>query len=280
MAREFGLSIDLEGFETQMERQREQARASWKGAEKVHVDPIYKELHASNRTEFLGYETLTGEGTVVALPKDGELVLDRTPFYAESGGQVGDQGSLYNAESGEKVAEVLSAYAPVKGLTVHRIKALVPIQIGDKLKAEVDRSARTPTMRNHTATHLLQASLRRVLGPHVKQAGSVVDPGRLRFDFAHYAPMTGVELQEVERLVNEEILSNIAVETEVMDIDKALTTGAMALFGEKYGDRVRVVTVADFSRELCGGTHVKRTGDIGICKIVSEGGISAGVRRI
>jgi alanyl-tRNA synthetase len=237
-------------------------------------------LHASKPTEFLGYETLTGEGTVVALPKDAELVMDRTPFYAESGGQVGDQGALYNAETGDKVAEVLSAYAPVKGLTVHKIKALGPIQVGDKLRGEVDRSARNPTMRNHTATHLLQAALRRVLGPHVKQAGSVVEPARLRFDFSHYAPLNSAELQEVERLVNEEILTNAAVQTEVMDIDKALTTGAMALFGEKYGDRVRVVTVPDFSRELCGGTHVKRTGDIGLCKIVSEGGISAGVRRI
>jgi alanyl-tRNA synthetase len=280
MAREFGLSIDLAGFETQMERQREQARASWKGAEKTHVDPIYKDLHASHPTEFLGYESLTGEGTVVAMPKDGELVLDRTPFYAESGGQVGDQGSLYDSVTGDKVADVLSAYAPVKGLTVHRIKLLAPIHPGDKLRAEVDRSARNPTMRNHTATHLLQAALRRVLGPHVKQAGSVVEPARLRFDFSHYAPLNSVELQEVERLVNEAILTNSPVETEVMDIDKALTTGAMALFGEKYGDRVRVVTVTDFSRELCGGTHVKRTGDIGLCKIVSEGGISAGVRRI
>jgi alanyl-tRNA synthetase len=135
-------------------------------------------------------------------------------------------------------------------------------------------------MRNHTATHLLQAALRRVLGPHVKQAGSVVDPARLRFDFSHYAPLDPHEIQEVERLVNEEIFTNAPVTTEVMDIDKALSTGAMALFGEKYGDKVRVVTVPDFSRELCGGTHVKRTGDIGICKIISEGGISAGVRRI
>jgi alanyl-tRNA synthetase len=279
MAREFGLAIDVEGFEKQMDRQRELARASWKGAEKLQIDPIYREIHASHPTEFLGYDTLTAEGTVVALPKDGELILDRTPFYAEAGGQVGDQGALYST-TGEKVADVLSAYAPVKGLTVHRIKAHSPIQPGDKLRAEVDKASRTPTMRNHTATHLLQAALRRVLGPHVKQAGSVVDPARLRFDFSHYAPLDPNEIQEVERLINEEIFTNAPVTTEVMDIDKALTTGAMALFGEKYGDKVRVVTVPDFSRELCGGTHVKRTGDIGICKIVSEGGISAGVRRI
>jgi alanyl-tRNA synthetase len=279
MAREFGLAIDVEGFEKQMDRQRELARASWKGAEKSQIDPIYREIHASHPTEFLGYDTLTAEGTVVALPKDGELILDRTPFYAEAGGQVGDQGALYST-TGEKVADVLSAYAPVKGLTVHRIKAHAPIQPGDKLRAEVDKASRTPTMRNHTATHLLQAALRRVLGPHVKQAGSVVDPARLRFDFSHYAPLDPHEIQEVERLVNEEIFTNAPVTTEVMDIDKALSTGAMALFGEKYGDKVRVVTVPDFSRELCGGTHVKRTGDIGICKIISEGGISAGVRRI
>ncbi len=280
MAREFGLAIDVEGFDKQMDRQREQARASWKGADKTQVDPVYKELHSAHATEFLGYDTLAAEGAVLALPKEDELVLDRTPFYAESGGQVGDRGALYSSSTGEKVADVLSAYAPVKGLTVHRIKKLADIQPDDKLKAEVDPTSRFPTMRNHTATHLLQAALRRVLGPHVKQAGSVVDPARLRFDFSHYAPLDPQEIQEVERLINEEILTNAPVQTEVMEIDKALSTGAMALFGEKYGDKVRVVTVPDFSRELCGGTHVKRTGDIGLCKIVSEGGISAGVRRI
>jgi alanyl-tRNA synthetase len=279
MARERGLVIDREGFDIAMQRQREQARASWKGAEKTQVDPIYKELYAAYPTQFLGYEELSAEATIVALPKEGELVLDRTPFYAESGGQVGDQGALYSP-AGDKLADVQSVYAPVKGLNVHRIVAYAPIHVGDKIKAQVFRETRLPTMRNHTATHLLQAALRRVLGPHVKQAGSVVEPARLRFDFAHYAPVHADELQEIEHLVNTEILLNIPVETDVMDIDKALNTGAMALFGEKYGDRVRVVSISDFSRELCGGTHVRRTGDIGILKVISEGGVSAGVRRV
>ncbi len=281
MAREHGFTIDLDGFETEMERQREQARASWKGAEKAQVDPIYKELLDQHKTEFLGYNTLSGEGTILAVPKPGEVILDRTPFYAESGGQVGDQGAFY-AENGEKVAEVLSAYAPVKGLTVHRVEMLVPLKPGDKVRAEVNPGTRRPTMRNHTATHLLHASLRNVLGKHVKQAGSVVEPSRLRFDFTHYAPVDTEELKEIERLINEHVLLNEPVKTDIMDIEGALATGAMALFGEKYGDKVRVVSVGDgeFSRELCGGTHVTRTGDIGLCKIVSEGGISAGVRRI
>ena len=279
MAREFGLSIDLEGFEEEMDRQRERARASWKGAEKTQVSPVYRELREKLHTEFTGYDTLESVATVAALPAEGEVVLDRTPFYAESGGQVGDRGSLYS-ESGEKVAEVITTYAPVKGLTVHKINASAPIQVGDRVVARVDASARYPTMRNHTATHLLHAALRRVLGTHVKQAGSVVEPGRLRFDFSHYAPIDQTEMEEIERLVNEQILENKQVTTDVLDIDKALATGAMALFGEKYGEKVRVVSVPDFSRELCGGTHVKRTGDIGLMKVVSEGGISAGVRRI
>ncbi len=281
MAREHGFTIDLDGFDTEMDRQRNLARASWKGAEKTQIDPIYKELQEKHPTEFLGYNSLTADATVVASPKAGEVVLDRTPFYAEAGGQVGDQGVLFS-EAGEKLANVLSAYAPVKGLTVHRIEAHAPLKVGDRVRAEVNPETRKPTMRNHTATHLLHASLRTVLGKHVKQAGSVVEPSRLRFDFTHYAPVDAEELKEIERLINEHILANEPVKTDVMDIEGALATGAMALFGEKYGDKVRVVSVADgsFSRELCGGTHVTRTGDIGLCKVISEGGISAGVRRI
>ena len=282
MAREFGLSIDLEGFDHEMERQRETARASWKGAEKAQIDPIYRELHAHHPTQFLGYETLEAEAIVVALPKEGEVILDRTPFYAEAGGQVGDQGGLYSLTTGEKLADVLSAYAPVKGLTVHRVEIQQLLKPGDHVRAVVSATARRPTMRNHTATHLLHAALRNVLGPHVKQAGSVVEPTRLRFDFTHYAPVDESEMAEIERLVNEHILLNEPVNTNVMDIETALKTGAMALFGEKYGDRVRVVSIGDgsFSRELCGGTHVQRTGDIGLCVVTSEAGISAGVRRI
>src|SRR5213076_384173 len=161
-----------------------------------------------------------------------------------------------------------------------RITATAPIRVGDELRAEVAPSLRQSTMRNHTATHLLHAALRQVLGTHVKQAGSVVDPGRLRFDFTHYAALDRAELEEVERLMNGQILTNTEVSTDILPLDQAIATGAMALFGEKYGEQVRVVTVPGFSRELCGGTHVRRTGDIGVCKIVYEGSISAGVRRI
>ena len=208
-----------------------------------------------------------------------EIVLDQTPFYAEAGGQVGDRGVLLDA-AGDKAADVESAFAGLPGLTVHRITTHAPICVGETLHARVATPLRDATRRNHTATHLLHASLRQVLGTHVKQAGSVVDPGRLRFDFTHYAQMDRAEIEEVERLMNEQILRNAAVETNIMPLDQAISTGAMALFGEKYGDQVRVVHVPGFSRELCGGTHVSRTGDIGVCKIVYEGSISAGVRRI
>ena len=208
-----------------------------------------------------------------------EMVLDETPFYAETGGQVGDQGALYS-ETNEKLADVETTYPAVPGLTVHRIVAHAPIAAGDEVWARVHDPARHATMRNHTATHLLHAALRKVLGPHVKQAGSIVAPDRLRFDFTHYTAMDQAEIDEVERLMNHEIIENIPVDTEIMPLEVALGTGAMALFGEKYGDRVRVVSIPDFSKELCGGTHVSRTGDIGVCKVVYESSISAGVRRI
>ncbi len=178
------------------------------------------------------------------------------------------------------MADVETAFPGVPGLTVHPVVTRAPIRAGDMLRAAVARPLRDATRRNHTATHLLHAALRQTLGTHVKQAGSVVDPGRLRFDFTHYAAVDRAEIAEVERIVNDEILKNAQVETNVMPLDQAISTGAMALFGEKYGDEVRVVSVPDFSRELCGGTHVRRTGDIGVCKIVYEGSISAGVRRI
>ena len=280
MARERGLAIDSAGFHLEMEQQRTRARASWKGASKVSIAPAYKDLPA---TEFIGRETLESPATVLrVIRQDGgtELVLDRTPFYAEAGGQVGDAGFLLDRESGEKLATVETTYKPAPGAVVHRIHALGAIAEGAVVTAQVDSRWRESTMRNHTATHLLHAALRQVLGTHVKQAGSVVDPSRLRFDFSHYAAVDQDELAEVERLANVEILKNVEVRTEVMDLDQALTTGAMALFGEKYGDKVRVVRIEGFSKELCGGTHVRRTGDIGICKIVYEGSISAGVRRI
>jgi alanyl-tRNA synthetase len=291
MARERGLDIDREAFEREMMQQRERARASWKGAEKGAVVPAYQALLERGRTKFLGYGDLESTSRVIGLLMEkqpveeapsgarAELVLDQTPFYAESGGQVGDRGALYSA-SGEKVADVETTFPGVPGLTVHRVLIHAPIRVGDVLKAEVAQPLRDATRRNHTATHLLHAALRQVLGVHVKQHGSVVEPGRLRFDFSHYAAMDRAEIEEVERIVNDRILRNAAVETLVMPLDQAISTGAMALFGEKYGEQVRVVSVPEFSRELCGGTHVGRTGDIGVCKIVYEGSISAGVRRI
>jgi alanyl-tRNA synthetase len=274
-----------------MERQRERARASWKGAEKGAVVPAYQKLLEQGRTKFLGYTDLESTSRVIGLLREkalvdeipegarGELVFDQTPFYAETGGQVGDKGALYSAD-GAKVAEVESVFPGVPGLNVHRILATAPIHVGDILRAEVAVPLRDATRRNHTATHLLHAALRQVLGTHVKQAGSVVEPSRLRFDFTHYAAVDRAELEEVERLMNEQILKNEGVETDILPLDRAIATGAMALFGEKYGEEVRVVMVPGFSRELCGGTHVRRTGDIGVCKIVYEGSISAGVRRI
>jgi alanyl-tRNA synthetase len=291
MAREHGLTIDRAGFETEMEQQRERARASWKGAEKGAVVPAYGKLLEQGRTKFLGYSDLEATSRIVGIIVNRELtdqvpagtkaeiVLDQTPIYAEAGGQVGDHGVFYNA-AGDKIADVETAFPGVPGLTVHRVFTHAPLTTGDTIRVQVAAPLRDATRRNHTATHLLHAALRTVLGTHVKQAGSVVDPSRLRFDFTHYTAMDRAEMEEVERLMNTEILRNTEVSTDVLPLDQAIATGAMALFGEKYGDQVRVVSVPGFSRELCGGTHVRRTGDIGVCKIVYEGSISAGIRRI
>ncbi len=292
MARERGFEIDREAFEAEMKQQRDRARASWKGGDKGNIAPAYQQLLAQGRTKFLGYTQLDATSKVVGLlikqetvdmlPAgiEAEIVLDQTPFYAETGGQVGDHGTLFDAETGEKVATVVDTRPAVPGLTVHKIHTLANIALDDRLRAEVAASERFATERNHTATHLLHAALRQVLGPHVKQAGSVVEPPRLRFDFSHYAAVDAAELIEIERLVNEQILRNTEVATNVMALDQAISTGAMALFGEKYGADVRVVMIPDFSKELCGGTHVHRTGDIGLFKIASESSIAAGVRRI
>ena len=292
IARERGVHIDRGGFEAEMRLQRERARASWKGGEKGVIAPAYRRLLEKGRTRFLGYDQFDAVSKVTGLFVDqqlldtlpagteAEVVLDQTPFYAETGGQIGDRGTLFNAHTGETVAVVEDTRPAVPGLTAHKIRTLAPIHIGDELRAEVAAPERWSTMRNHTATHLLHAALRQVLGLHVKQAGSVVEPPRLRFDFTHYAAVDPAEKTEIERLVNQQILRNTQVTTNVMPIDQAISTGAMALFGEKYGDQVRVVSIPDFSKELCGGTHVTRTGDIGVFKIVSESSISAGVRRI
>jgi alanyl-tRNA synthetase len=281
MARERGLTIDRQGFQAEMEKQRTRARASWRGADKAQIAPVYKDLPP---TEFIGRETLESPLRVLrVIEHDGatELVFNRTPFYAEAGGQVGDTGVLVSPSTGDTVAFVRNTYKPAPSATVHRVEIVSAVREGDELIGRVDGHLRHATMRNHTATHLLHAALRKVLGPHVKQAGSIVDPNRLRFDFTHYAHTDPEELAEIQKLVNEEILKNIEVHTDVMDLDQALNTGAMALFGEKYGDRVRVVSLPDgFSKELCGGTHVHRTGDIGLCVVTYEASISAGVRRI
>lgn len=288
MAREFGLTIDREGFDTEMAGQRSRARASWRGANKAQIPEVYKSLPP---VEFVGREQLEAALEISELIADkqpvdevvsgaAEIVSAKTPFYAESGGQVADTGLLLDAETRESVGVVEGVFKATSSAIVHRVQLLKPVKRGDRLVGLVDRPSRTATMRNHTATHLLHAALRQTLGTHVKQAGSVVEPGRLRFDFTHYAALTPDELSEVERLVNEQVLLNQEVVTDVMDLDQALATGAMALFGEKYTEKVRVVTVPEFSRELCGGTHVHRTGDIGLFKIVYEGSISAGVRRI
>ncbi len=182
-------------------------------------------------------------------------MLDQTPFYAETGGQIGDRGAIYSAETGERLATVETVYPAVPGLSAHRIVSTGAIHVGDQVRAHVDDPPRLSTMRNHTATHLLHAALRQLLGTHVKQAGSVVEPPRLRFDFTHYSALDQAEIEAIERLVNEQILRNVQVETKVMPLDQAIGTGAMALFGEKYGDQVRVVGISDFSKELCGGTR-------------------------
>jgi alanyl-tRNA synthetase len=288
MAREFGLSIDRDAFTAEMEKQRARARASWRGADKAQIADVYKELppaefvRESLEAPVEVLRLLIGGKESVHEVRDGaaEVVFAKTPFYAESGGQVGDTGLLLDPETRDKVAVIEGVYKPTPGTIVQRIQVLRPIKVGEQLIAQVDRPLRGSTMRNHTATHLLHAALRQVLGGHVKQAGSVVEPGRLRFDFTHYTALTLDELQEVERLVNEQILANTEVATDVLDLEQALQTGAMALFGEKYGDKVRVVSIPGFSKELCGGTHVQRTGDIGLFKIIYEGSISAGVRRI
>ena len=291
LARERGLRIDREGFDKEMAAQRTRARASWKGGETVTVAPVYQKLREEDPTKFEGYDRLRiSDSKIVALlvnkelvdeipaGAEAELVLDRTPFYCESGGQVSDRGVMI--VNGERAARVRDVYSPVKGLSIHKIKTAGPLSTGQRVTCQVDESLRLSTMRNHTATHLMHAALRQVLGAHVKQAGSVVEPDRLRFDVTHYTTIGEAERAEVERLVNGQILLNTPVTTKILDLDEALETGAMALFGEKYSEKVRLVAIGDFSKELCGGTHVSRTGDIGVFKITAESSISAGVRRM
>jgi alanyl-tRNA synthetase len=284
IARERGLTIDEAGFESAMNAQRERARA----ASKFGVD-LRSDVKVEGQTKFTGYESEVGTGRIAALLRgkesvqelrageEGQVVLDATPFYAESGGQVGDRGVLVSGESRFEVADTQK----LGKAHVHVGKVdSGALRVGDVVQAQVDHALRQATRLNHTATHLLHAALRKVLGTHVTQKGSLVSPERLRFDFAHYSAVTPEELREIERLVNAEIRGNAEAETRLMNFDAAVSEGAMALFGEKYDDEVRVLRVGDFSTELCGGTHVSRAGDIGLMRVVSEGGIAAGVRRI
>ena len=270
--------------------------AADKGDAKAKANPVYAELAGQlDRSVFKGYETTrVDDAKVIAMIKgnkvdslsegeEGEIVLDRTPFYAESGGQVGDNGLLVSPSGA--LANVLDTHSPAQGLIVHKVKIdKGSFKVGDTVSAEVDVEKRDATRRNHTATHLMHAALREVLGTHVKQAGSVVAPTYLRFDFTHYQPLTAAEKEEIERLVNNHILRNEPVQTDEMAIEEAMRSGAMALFGEKYGEKVRVLSIKGvegiFSKELCGGTHVRATGDIGLFKITSDESIASGVRRI
>ena len=294
--RDTGILFDAAGFAASMEEQRKRAQASWKGGAKATASPLYQSLP---RTEFEGYhKTLSTGAEVLAIikPHDGtgvgaqelkpgergEIVLDHTPFYADAGGQVGDVGWLYGEDHNTIVAEVEGVTYPVQGVRAHRVIAKQPIHVGDKVDAMVNDEVRRATMRNHTGTHLLHAALREVLGKHVKQAGSLVDPAHLRFDFSHFASLDDEELQDIEDLANREVLRNDRVEViEDVPIDVAVNEyKAMALFGEKYGDRVRVIRIGDFSTELCGGTHTSATGEVGLIKILKEGSVSSGVRRL
>jgi len=291
-ARDARFDFDMAGFDAAKEEEQQRARASWKGGSQKTAAPVYRELA---KTEFEGYSALRVDGArVLALVKDGvgvpelkageqgEVVLDATSFYADSGGQVGDVGWLYSDDHNTVVADVSGATKPVQGVFAHKVVARQTLAVGDVVDTVVNVENRRATERNHTGTHLLHAALREVLGKHVKQAGSLVDASRLRFDFSHFTGVAEEELQQIEDIVNRQVLGNATVQTLVdVPIDVAVNElGAMALFGEKYGDRVRVVKIGDFSTELCGGTHTGATGEIGLIKLVGEGSVSSGVRRV
>jgi len=300
-ARDLGVSFDEPGFEKAMQEQRTRARASWKGGSKEAANPAFAKLAETFRTEPDFYQAtcakdarieaiLTKNGAVKELKpgESGEVVLDRTVIYPESGGQMADTGRFYDAFESQVLAEVSGAFYPVAGLVAHRVFAKETLRIGDRVTVFADAHRRARIMRNHTGTHLVHAALRSILGTHVKQSGSLNAPERLRFDFSHFAPVDHEELRDIEQQVNDEIRLNSQIETGVMSLEEALNSGALAFFGDKYPEsNVRVVTIPDarsprgfYSKELCGGTHVKRAGDLGVLKIVSEESVAAGVRRI
>ncbi len=288
---EQGIIIDEEGFKAQMIKQRQKSKQAWQGMAEGRIKEIYKKLYTESiRTRFLGYERLQSESKILKLIKNNEvvssssegdeveLITESTPFYGEAGGQVGDRGLIFQEDFS---LEVIDTIKPFEDFIVHlaKVKRGV-VREGMDVTLRVDRDRRRAIALNHTATHLLQAVLREILGEHVHQAGSLVAAERLRFDFTHFSPLSSDDLNNIEALVNRKIRENIEVVTTTMDVEDALRMGAMALFGEKYGEKVRVVMISDFSIELCGGTHTQRTGDIGIFKILNETGVSAGVRRI
>ena len=292
IATDHGLALDDAGFERAMAEQRTRARESWVGSGETEVPPSLKDLTGTVQVEGLWYTDLAADARVAAIlvgeeqrPVEalaqggsGEVLLDRTPFYPEAGGQVGDVGAL---TADGVLAEVEDTKRPIPGLVLHRVRVKRgTLRTGETIRAAVDGARRRMTAKNHTATHLLHAALRQTLGDHVKQAGSLVAPDRLRFDFTHFSPLSPQEVDRIEEAVNAQVWENRSVVTRVMGLDEALVSGAMALFGEKYGERVRVVSVQDFSTELCGGTHVGATGEIGLFKVVAQAGVAAGVRRI
>ena len=292
IASESGIAVDVDGFKLEMEKQKERARASWSGSGAQQVPQLYRDIvNKVGAVSFTGYDEertpgasvvalAAGEGRLDSFSGDGdvEIVLDRTPFYGESGGQVGDTGTLVGP--GFK-ALVLDTIRPLPALVVHRCRIEEgTVRHGDICTAEVDHGLRSATRRNHTATHLLQSALKEVLGEHVQQSGSLVEPDRFRFDFTHFEALTGDEIRRIEDRVNDTVLDNLDVLTREMSPEEAIEEGAVALFGEKYAEAVRVVSVPGVSMELCGGIHVVRTGDIGLFKVTQEGSIAAGVRRI
>jgi alanyl-tRNA synthetase len=299
--RDLGVSVDWSAFEEAMEKQRKKARASWKGGSKESASPTYAKIAETFKTEKDFYHAsktkdarieaiITKAGSVSELKasESGEIVLDRTVIYAESGGQVSDTGALYDNSESQLLAVVAGAYYPVAGLVAHKVLVTETLRVGDRVTILADAERRARVMRNHTGTHLVHAALRNILGTHVKQAGSLNAPDRLRFDFSHFAHVDAEELRDIEQQVNDEIRHNTQVGTDITSLDNALASGALAFFGDKYPDaNVRVVTIPDeraprgfYSKELCGGIHVHNVGDIGVLKIVSEESVAAGVRRI
>ena len=289
LAEERHIAVDEKGFYKELEKQRQRARHAWKGEVKQKEKKVYEKLK-DFPNKYVGYDQVKIEAKVTALLKDGkfeqqlkegdtgEVFLDQTPFYAEAGGQIGDTGILKNPHFSSIVE---TAYYPIPEVIAHKVKVISgKIHADDSVEAIIDVAQRKSLSKNHTATHLLHASLRQILGDHVKQAGSLVSPSRLRFDFTHYAPVQPSELEQIESLVNEKIRENYPVQTKITTMEEGIKLGAIAIFEEKYGEKVRMISINDFSKELCGGVHVQYTGEIGLFKIVSETSVAAGMRRI